>query len=175
MWVQTNEKLLNDPLYLGIKDNRITGGDYLSLVDEFITEVQKKYPAVLIQFEDFLTPNAYKLLNSYRDKVLCFNDDIEGTAAVVLAGVYASARISKLLFRYLRIMFLGAGSAATGIGDLIYAALREAGLDEKEVRSRLWFSDSKRLIVKSRENLMPHILPYAHESEAMGFKMQFKK
>lgn len=170
-----NEKLLNDPLYLGIKDNRITGDAYLSLVDEFIIEVQKKYPTVLIQFEDFLTPNAYKLLNTYRNKVLCFNDDIEGTAAVVLAGVYASTRISKLLFKDLRIMFLGAGSAATGIGDLIYAALRKAGLDEKEARRRLWFSDSKGLIVKSRENLMPHILPYAHESAGMSFQDAIQK
>ncbi|MFT5425657.1 MAG: malate dehydrogenase (oxaloacetate-decarboxylating)(NADP+) [Gammaproteobacteria bacterium] len=170
-----NEKLLNDPLYLGIKKNRTTGDAYLSLVDEFIIEVQKKYPAVLIQFEDFLTPNAYKLLNIYRNKVLCFNDDIEGTAAVVLAGVYASTRISKLLFKDLRIMFLGAGSAATGIGDLIYAALREAGLYEKEARRRLWFSDSKGLIVKSRENLMSHILPYAHENEAMSFQDAIQK
>ncbi len=170
-----NENLLNDPLYLGIKKNRTAGDDYLSLVDEFITEVQKKYPDVLIQFEDFLTPNAYNLLNTYRNKVLCFNDDIQGTASVVLAGVYASTRISKLLFEDVRVMFLGAGSATTGIADLIYAALLEAGLNKAEARKRLWFSDSKGLIVKSRENLLPHILPYAHESEAMGFQDAIQK
>ena len=76
--------------------------------------MQKKYPDALIQFEDFLTPDAYSLLNTYRDRVLCFNDDIQGTAAVALAGVYASTRITKQPFRDLRIMFLGAGSAATG-------------------------------------------------------------
>ena len=76
--------------------------------------VQKKYPDALIQFEDFLTPDAYALLNTYRDRVLCFNDDIQGTAAVALAGVYASTRVTEKPFRDLRIMFLGAGSAATG-------------------------------------------------------------
>ncbi len=154
-----NEKLLNDPLYLGIKEKRMTGNDYFSFVDEFITEVQKKYSGALIQFEDFITPNAYKLLNTYRNKVLCFNDDIEGTAAVALAGIYASTRISKLQFKDLRIMFLGAGSAATGIGDLIYAAFRKENLSEQEARRRLWFVDVNGLVVKSREDLMSHNLP----------------
>lgn len=170
-----NEKLLNDPMYLGIKEKRMTGNAYLSLVDEFVNEVQKKYPKVLIQFEDFLTPNAYQLLNIYRNKVLCFNDDIEGTAAVVLAGIFASIRISKLQFKDLRIMFLGAGSAATGIGDLIYAAFREAGLGEEEARQRLWFNDSKGLIVRGRENLKSHNLSYAHDEDEMSFHEAIRK
>ena len=107
----------------GIRRRRVSGRTYFALVDEFVRAVQKKYPDALIQFEDFLTPDAYALLNTYRDRVLCFNDDIQGTAAVALAGVYASTRITRRRFRDLRIMFLGAGSAATGIADLMASAL----------------------------------------------------
>jgi len=170
-----NGKLLNDPLYLGIKEKRMTGDDYFSFVDEFITEVQKRYSSALIQFEDFITPNAYQLLNTYRNKVLCFNDDIEGTAAVALAGIFASTRISKLQFKDLRIMFLGAGSAATGIGDLIYAAFRKENLSEQEARRRLWFVDVNGLVVKSREDLMSHNLPYAHDEKCMSFNEAINK
>ena len=132
-------------------------------MDEFVRAVQKKYPNALIQFEDFLTPDAYALLNTYRDRVLCFNDDIQGTAAVALAGVYASTRITRQPFRDLRIMFLGAGSAATGIADLMTSALVKEGLGLAEARSRLWFVDKFGLVVKSRTDLMPHNLPYAHD------------
>ena len=108
-----NENLLSDVLYLGYPRRRLEGKAYFNLVEEFITAVQSRYPDALIQFEDFLTPNAYTLLQKYRDRVLCFNDDIQGTAAVALAGVYASTRITGVSFRDLRIMFLGAGSAAS--------------------------------------------------------------
>jgi malate dehydrogenase (oxaloacetate-decarboxylating)(NADP+) len=158
-----NAALLDDPRYIGYPRVRITGQRYLDLVDEFVHAVQKRYPGALIQFEDFLTPNAYALLNIYRHRVLCFNDDIQGTAAVVLAGVYASTRITRHNFRDLRVMFLGAGSAATGIADLMVSALVEEGLSEAEARSRLWFVDVNGLVTKSRTDLMPHNLPYAHE------------
>src|SRR4029450_10921737 len=114
-----NKESLSDPLYLGYPKRRTEGKKYFTLVDEFVTAVQSRYPDALIQFEDFLTPNAYGLLNRYRDKVLCFNDDIQGTAAVALAGVYASTRVTGHEFGDLRIMFLGAGSAATGIAELM--------------------------------------------------------
>ena len=100
-----NQELLDDFLYLGYPHKRIEGKEYFDLVEEFVTAVQEKYPNALIQFEDFLTPNAYALLNKYRNRVLCFNDDIQGTAAVAVAGVYASTRITKLKFSDLRIMF----------------------------------------------------------------------
>ena len=131
--------------------------------------MEDKFPGVLIQFEDFLTPNAYKLLDTYRNKTLCFNDDIQGTAAVTLSGVYASTRITGHDFKDLRIMFLGAGSAATGIGDLMVAAFKDAGLSEGEARLRLWFVDRKGVVVKSRTDLMPHNTPYAHDHEPMDF------
>jgi malate dehydrogenase (oxaloacetate-decarboxylating)(NADP+) len=101
--------------------------------------------------------------------VLCFNDDIQGTAAVALAGVYASTRLSGTNFKDLRIMFLGAGSVATGIGDLLCRALMDEGLDELEARKRLWFVDRKGLVVNSRNDLAPHNLPYAHDFEQFDF------
>ena len=164
-----NAALLGDKLYIGYPRRRLTGRPYFALVDEFVRAVQKKYPRALIQFEDFLTPDAYALLNTYRDRVLCFNDDIQGTAAVALAGVYASTRVIGRAFRDLRIMFLGAGSAATGIADLITSALIDEGLHLSEARSRLWFVDVNGLVTKSRTDLMPHNLPYAHEHRPLGF------
>ena len=107
------------------------------LLDEFVEAVFDKYPRALLQFEDFLTPNAFALLDRYRDKVLCFNDDIQGTAAVAAAGVYAATRVMDVPFESLKIMFLGAGSAATGIGDLLVKALCETGLEEDETHQRL--------------------------------------
>jgi len=164
-----NVALREDPLYLGYPHARVTGEAYMALVAEFIAAVTDKYPDALVQFEDFLTPNAYALLNQYRDKILCFNDDIQGTAAVSLAGVCASSRVTGKAFKDLRIMFLGAGSAATGIGDLMAAALQVEGLSEAEARARLWFVDKEGLVVAGRDDLLEHNLPYAHDHEPMGF------
>jgi malate dehydrogenase (oxaloacetate-decarboxylating)(NADP+) len=164
-----NEELRRDVLYLGYPRRRLEGKAYFDLVEEFVTAVQSRYPDALIQFEDFLTPNAYALLNKYRDRVLCFNDDIQGTAAVALAGVFSSTRVTGVRFRDLRIMFLGAGSAATGIADLMTAAFVAAGLEQDEARRRLWFVDVNGLVVKARTDLMAHNLPYAHEHQPLGF------
>lgn len=164
-----NEELLHNPLYLGYPHRRIEGEAYCELVDEFIWAVQEKYPHALIQFEDFLTPNAYSLLNKYKEKVLCFNDDIQGTAAVALAGVYAATRIAEIPFAELRIMFLGAGSAATGIADLMVEALQQAGLPKEQAFKRLWFVDVNGLVVASRQDLMEHNLPYAHDHAQLNF------
>jgi malate dehydrogenase (oxaloacetate-decarboxylating)(NADP+) len=164
-----NQELLDDVLYLGYPHKRLEGKAYLDLVDEFVMAVQEKYPNALIQFEDFLTPNAFALLRKYRDRVLCFNDDIQGTAAVALAGVYASTRITKLKFSDLRIMFLGAGSAATGIADLMVSAYQQEGFSEEESRKHLWFVDVNGLVVSGRTDLMEHNLPYAHKHEPLNF------
>ena len=164
-----NTELREDILYLGYPHKRLKGNAYFELVDEFIIAAQDKYPKVLIQFEDFLTPNAYALLNKYKDKVCCFNDDIQGTAAVALAGIYASKRITKIPFADLRILFLGAGSAATGIADLLVAAFMEEGLTKDEALKRLWFVDINGLVVSKREDLMPHNLPYAHQHKQLNF------
>ena len=144
-----NQELLDDVLYVGCPHRRLDQDKYSALVDEFVNAVQEKYPYALIQFEDFLTPNAYLLLNKYKKEVLCFNDDIQGTAAVALAGVYASTRISGIDFSDLKIMFLGAGSAATGIADLMVCAFMHMGLSHEEATKRLWFVDIKGLVVSS--------------------------
>ena len=164
-----NEELLSDILYLGYPKLRLTGEAYKEMIEEFVMAIQDKYPKALIQFEDFLTPNAYALMNEYKDRVLSFNDDIQGTAAVALAGVYASLRITKKKFSDLKIMFLGAGSAATGIADLMVSAFEDEGLTNEEARSRLWFVDVNGLVVEGRSDLMEHNLPYAHEHDQMGF------
>lgn len=164
-----NEKLRNDPLYLGYPHPRVKGNEYFELVDEFVTAVQDKFPKALIQFEDFLTPNAYTLLQTYRDKVLCFNDDIQGTAAVALAGIYAACKQLGQPFEEIKVMFLGAGSAATGIADLLKIALVERGLSEQEALHRIWFVDMTGLVVASRDNLLPHSQAYAHECECLSF------
>jgi len=164
-----NEALRNDVLYLGYPRPRLEGKPYFAFVDEFVTAAQAQFPGALIQFEDFLTPNAYALLNEYRHRVLCFNDDIQGTAAVALAGVYASTRISRLRSADLRIMFLGAGSAATGIADLMTAAFVDEGLSVDKARERLSFVDVNGLVVKSRTDLMAHNVPYARAADPLEF------
>lgn len=164
-----NQALREDPLYLGLEQPRVRGERYDSLVDELISAASEVYPGVLVQFEDFVTANAYSLLKRYRKQVLCFNDDIQGTAAVALAGVYAATRISNVPFAEQKILFLGAGSAATGIADLVVPALMETGLSEQEARQRLWFCNSRGLLTATSERIAPHNEPYAHDAPPMPF------
>ncbi len=160
-----NEKLIEDPIYLGLRQPRLQGDEYFTLMDEFVEAAQDAFPGVLIQFEDFTADNAFSHLNAYREKVLCFNDDIQGTASVVLAGIYASTRFSGVRFRDLKFLFLGAGSAATGMGNLIVEALIESGLGEDEAVRRLWFFNRKGLVRKGQPNLPDYIQRYAHDVE----------
>lgn len=157
-----NQVLREDLLYLGYPYPRLTGDAYLSLVDEFVQAVQKRFPRALIQFEDFQSQHAFELLDRYRKQVRCFNDDIQGTAAVTLAGVYSSCRITHKRFTDLKIMLLGTGSAASGIAELMVPAFCAAGLGEEHARSRLWFVDRQGLVVSSREHFKPRIQPFAH-------------
>ncbi|SDZ03756.1 NAD-dependent malic enzyme [Nitrosomonas sp. Nm33] len=168
--VGTNNQILQeDLLYLGYPHPRLTGTAYLSLVDEFVQAVQTKFPNVLIQFEDFKSQNAFDLLDRYRKQVRCFNDDIQGTAAVTLAGVYTSCRITRKQFADLKIMLLGTGSAATGIAELMVPAFCAAGLSEELARSRLSFVDRQGLVVSSREYFKPRIRPFAHDHAPVNF------
>ncbi|HEX5133221.1 MAG TPA: NAD-dependent malic enzyme [Candidatus Krumholzibacteria bacterium] len=162
-----NTRLLDDPLYLGLRRRRVRGQEYDDLVEEFVTAANRRWPGVLIQFEDFGNQNAFRLLEKYRDRVCTFNDDIQGTAAVTLAGLYSAMRIIDGDLRRQRFLFLGAGEAGVGIADLIVAALMEGGLSERDARRACWLVDSKGLVVAGRGDLAVHKRAYAHEADAV--------
>ena len=157
-----NEELRKDPLYIGITQKRLRGSEYDGFVDEFMNEVQSVFPGALIQFEDFANINAERLLNKYRNAFRMFNDDIQGTAAVTLAGLMASQRITHRRLQDEKLMFYGAGTAGIGIAELFVAALQKDGLSEDEARNKCWFIDSQGLVVKGREKLTRSKLPFAH-------------
>lgn len=160
-----NEEFLNDPLYLGLPQKRLRGAAYDELIDEFMEAVAKTFPKAVIQLEDFANTNAFRLLTKYRDKYCLFDDDIQGTGAVTLAGLYSAIRLTGGRLSEHTFLFMGAGEAGIGIGNLIVQAMVSEGLSEQEARRHCWFFDSKGLIVKSRTNLASHKIPYAHDHE----------
>lgn len=160
-----NEKFLNDLLYPGLKQKRASGKEYDSFVRAFVKAITKVYPRVCIQWEDFAGVNAIRILNTYRDKICTFNDDIQGTAAIALAGFIAVSRLTNKPFKDHRFLFLGAGAAAFGIADLIVRKLQKDGMTRKEALERCWMFDVNGLLVKSRTDLADHQKQFAHNSQ----------
>ena len=158
-----NEALLEDPLYLGLRQHRVRGGDYDAFIDEFVQAVGELFPKCCIQWEDFANFHAVPILERYRDKICTYNDDIQGTAAVALAGILAGLRISNQKLDDQRFLFLGGGSAATGIAELISEAMALEGISVAEGRARNWLFDVNGLLVSSRTDLAPFQQVFAHD------------
>ncbi|KAL6586240.1 hypothetical protein OROMI_002884 [Orobanche minor] len=166
-----NEKLLNDEFYIGLKQRRATGTEYSDLLHEFMTAVKQNYgEKVLIQFEDFANHNAFELLAKYDTTHLVFNDDIQGTASVVLSGIVASLKLLGGTLGDHTFLFLGAGEAGTGIADLIALEMsKQTKVPLEEARKKIWLVDSKGLIVASRKKSLQHFKkPWAHEHEPIN-------
>jgi malate dehydrogenase (oxaloacetate-decarboxylating)(NADP+) len=148
-----NNEVLSDPSYIGLQQARLRGDQYDTLLDEFMAATAKLFPRAMIQFEDFGNLNAFRLLDRYRKQYCMFNDDIQGTASMTLAGLYSALRMIGGNLTGQRFVVLGAGGAALGIGNLIVSAMVEEGLSEDEARRLCWFVDSKGLVVTSRTDL----------------------
>jgi malate dehydrogenase (oxaloacetate-decarboxylating) len=156
-----NEERLRDPEYLGWRHTRITGADYDSFIDAFVAAVEQVLPSTLLQWEDFSGVHARPILNRYRDQMLTFNDDIQGTAAVALGAILSAVRVAGSSLRDQQIVFLGAGSASTGVADYLRAAMLTDGLSEDDARSRFWMVDRDGLLHSGRRDLTAEQRIYA--------------
>jgi malate dehydrogenase (oxaloacetate-decarboxylating) len=166
-----NQERLNDPLYLGMRHPRVRGAEYQEFIDTFVDAVKRVFPRVVLQWEDFLKENALFQLARFRDQLCTFNDDIQGTAGVVLAGVYGALRITGQRMRDQRVVFAGAGASTQGIAELLVAALMEDGLTHEEAVRCIWTTDSHGLVSRSRPNLEQYKATYARATdEVAGYK-----
>jgi len=168
-----NEERLKDPLYLGMRHPRVRGAEYQAFIDAFVAAVQETFPHVVLQWEDFLKENALLQLARFRDQLCTFNDDIQGTASVVVAGAYGALRITGQRMRDQRIVFAGAGASSQGISDLLVAAMEEDGLGHAEAVGRVWTTDRQGLVSRSRPKLEPFKATYARPAdEVTGYACQ---
>ncbi|MGE3507532.1 MAG: NAD-dependent malic enzyme [Vicinamibacterales bacterium] len=153
----------HDPFYLGDRAARLTGADYSAFLDEFVAAVERTFPRAVLQFEDFNTACAFGLLERYRDRFCCFNDDVQGTGAMVLAGLLAAGRMLGTPLTGQRLLFVGSGEAGIGAGRAVVAALRREGMAEDEARHSCLFVDSCGTVVRTRADLARHKQPFAQD------------
>jgi malate dehydrogenase (oxaloacetate-decarboxylating) len=163
-----NQERLNDPLYLGMRHPRVRGAEYQDFIDRFVAAVKKVFPRVVLQWEDFLKENALFQLSRFRDELCTFNDDIQGTAGVVLAGVYGALRITGQRFRDQRVVFAGAGASAQGISELLMAAMVEDGLTPEEANRRIYTTDSHGLVSWARGSVEGYKAAHARPAEEIA-------
>lgn len=163
-----NQERLGDTLYLGMRHARVRGEAYQQFIDAFVAAVKKVFPHVVLQWEDFLKENALHQLARFRDALCTFNDDIQGTAGVVLAGLYGALRITGQRMRDQRVVFAGAGASAQGISELLVAAFMEDGLRNDQAVRRIWTTDSRGLVTQDRPNLEQFKATYARPTEELA-------
>lgn len=162
-----NQERLNDPEYLGWRHSRLTGDQYYAFVEQFVQAVKRHFPHVLLQFEDFAQPHAYPLLDTYRDELCTFNDDIQGTAAVTVAAIVAATRVSGVPLKEQRIALLGAGSAGCGISEQLVNAIVNQGLEEQDARDCFYLVDRNGLLHDEMDDLLPFQKPFARSKKAL--------
>ena len=158
-----NEQYLNDPLYLGLRKTRPPTAELFSFVDEFVEAVQEVFPKCCIHFEDWTGVDAVHLLKRYRDKYCVYNDDVQGTAGITLAGMINATKLKGTKLKDEKYLFLGAGSAGIGLADLLCSALVADGMELKAARSQVWMFDVNGLLQSTRRDLVDFQMPYAHE------------
>jgi len=163
-----NAERLKDPEYLGWRHERVTGQAYFDFVDQFVQAVKQELPNTCLQWEDFATPHARPILDRYRDQLLTFNDDIQGTAAVALGAVLGAVAVAGTALKDQQIVMLGAGSAGIGVADFLRAALQDTGLSDEDARRRFWFVDKDGLLHSGRTDLTPEQRVYAQPRERMA-------
>ncbi|NVK56327.1 MAG: NAD-dependent malic enzyme [Alteromonadaceae bacterium] len=163
-----NEKLLNDPMYMGARHPRIGQDEYDEFLDMFIKAVTRRWPDVLIQFEDFAQPNAMPLLSRYRKEVCCFNDDIQGTAAVTLGTILAACRMKQSKLSDMNIVFVGAGSAGCGIAEMLIQQMRHEGISDSQARKQIFMVDRYGLVMEGQEGLRDFQQRLQHNSEEIA-------
>ncbi|CEM35928.1 unnamed protein product [Vitrella brassicaformis CCMP3155] len=171
-----NEQLLMDPLYIGEKHPRLQGDAYDAIVDEFVSAVRRRWPAALVQWEDFSNDHAFPILSKYRDELLSFNDDIQGTGTVILAGLLGAMRITQSEWANQTIVFYGAGAAAVGIADMILEDMVDKGMSHSEAKDKFWLVDSKGLVTTQRSGAMQsHKLRFARDDPPLPTLLEVVK